>query len=167
MSMNLVKVLDRDLKLAKIAKRDERNRTVNVHSLRHTFATLMSRGGVAPRVAQAAMRHATLDLTMRVYTDPKLLDIAGALDMLPALPLDRPVAAVTVATGTDGGSESLHQRLHQLGTGAGTPRQLLTKSAARSIRETPSGAPNAGSGWYARQDSNLWPAASEAAALSS
>ena len=35
-----------------------------------TFATLMSRGGVAPRVAQAAMRHCSIDLAMSVYTDP-------------------------------------------------------------------------------------------------
>jgi hypothetical protein len=48
----------------------------------------MSKGGVAPRVAQAAMRHSTIDLTMSVYTDPKLLDVARALDALPALPID-------------------------------------------------------------------------------
>jgi len=46
---------------------------------------LLSRGNVAPRVAQAAMRHSTIDLTMNVYTDPQLLDVAGALDRLPEL----------------------------------------------------------------------------------
>jgi integrase len=88
LSINLVKVFDRDLTFAGIPKRDERNRTACVHSLRHSFATLMSKGGVAPRVAQAAMRHSTIDLTMSVYTDPKLLDVARALDALPALPID-------------------------------------------------------------------------------
>ena len=34
------------------------------------------------------MRHSTIDLTMNVYTDPKLLDVHGALDSLAALPLD-------------------------------------------------------------------------------
>jgi len=29
------------------------------------------------------MRHSTLELTMNVYTDPQLLDVAGALDSLP------------------------------------------------------------------------------------
>jgi integrase len=86
-SPNLVKVFDRDLRFAGISKRDERNRTACVHSLRHTFATLMSRGGVAPRVAQAAMRHSSIDLTMSVYTDPKLLDVISALRVLPELPL--------------------------------------------------------------------------------
>ena len=33
------------------------------------------------------MRHSTIDLTMNVYTDPKLLDVAGAVESLPGLPL--------------------------------------------------------------------------------
>ncbi len=84
----LVKILDRDLEAARIPKVDERGRTVDVHALRHTFGTLLSKGGVAPRTAQAAMRHSRIDLTMNVYTDPKLLDIEGALDALPSLSLD-------------------------------------------------------------------------------
>ncbi len=116
----LVRILDRDLVAAGIArriemapgkwridKRDERGCTVDVHALRHTFGTLLSKGGVAPRTAQAAMRHSTLDLTMNVYTDPRLLDVQGALDALPALPLEsKPFEAQAVrnvlsATGTD------------------------------------------------------------------
>jgi len=97
---DLVKILDRDFVAAgiarraevspgkwKIDKRDERGRTINVHALRHTFGTLLSKGGVSPRTAQAAMRHSKIDLTMNVYTDPKLLDVAGAMESLPALPL--------------------------------------------------------------------------------
>ena len=38
------------------------------HPMRHTFGTHLSKGGVAPRVAQAAMRHSSIDLTMNVYT---------------------------------------------------------------------------------------------------
>ncbi|MGI9456197.1 MAG: hypothetical protein ACR2NU_06510, partial [Aeoliella sp.] len=34
------------------------------------------------------MRHSSIDLTMNVYTDPRVLDVAGALDSLPVLPLD-------------------------------------------------------------------------------
>ena len=102
----LVRILDRDLKLAGIDKRDERGRTLDVHALRHSFGTLLSKGGVAPRTAQAAMRHSSIDLTMNTYTDPKLLDVQGALDALPALPLNRTESeaepAAIVATGTDG-----------------------------------------------------------------
>ena len=99
----LVKIFDRDIELAGIPKRDDRGRTVDVHSLRTTFATLLSRGGVPLRTAQAAMRHSDPSLTANVYTDPQLLDVAGALDSLPALPLDgRGEAERARATGTLG-----------------------------------------------------------------
>ena len=86
----LVRILDRDLKLAGLSKRDSRGWTVDVHALRHTFGTLLSKGNVAPRTAQAAMRHSSLDLTMNVYTDPQLLDVAGALEKLPELGVGGP-----------------------------------------------------------------------------
>ena len=89
----------------KIDTRDERGRTVDVHALRHTFGTHLSKGGVPLRTAQAAMRHSTPTLTANVYTDPKLLDITGALDALPLLPLLRePQQISAVATGTNDAS---------------------------------------------------------------
>jgi hypothetical protein len=100
----LLRILNRDLKAAGIPKRDERGRTVDVHALRTTFGTLLSKAGVAPRTAQAAMRHSTINLTMNVYTDPKLLDVAGAVESLPSLPLrngPQTVPNVVTATGTD------------------------------------------------------------------
>ena len=105
----LVKILDRDLRLAGIPKVDERGRTVDVHALRNTFGTLLSKGGVTPRTAQAAMRHSTIDLTMNTYTDPKLLDVAGAMESLPSLPLGagpHTGANVLSATGTDDSTPS-------------------------------------------------------------
>ena len=48
--------------------------------------------GVAPRVAQAAMRHGNISLTMNTYTYARLLDIAAAVESLPNLPLSRTVA---------------------------------------------------------------------------
>ncbi len=101
---SLVKILDRDLLAAGIAKADERGRTIDVHALRHSFGTLLSKGGVAPRTAQAAMRHSSIDLTMNTYTDPKLLDVYGALDSLPSLSLDASPSTerqTMRATGTD------------------------------------------------------------------
>jgi len=89
----LIKLLNLDLKLAGIAKRDSRGRTVDVHSLRHSFATHLSAGNVAPSTAQAAMRHSDLKLTMNTYTDPKLLAVREALNVLPALRLDAPTDA--------------------------------------------------------------------------
>ena len=78
---------DRDLAAAGIAKKDDRGRVLDLHALRTTFGTMLSKGGVGPRTAQAAMRHSDIRLTMGVYTDPKLLDIHGAMDALPDLSL--------------------------------------------------------------------------------
>ena len=83
----LARILDRDLAVAGIPKRDERNRVVDVHALRVTFGTHLCAAGVPLRTAQAAMRHSKPELTANIYTDPKLLDVAGALDALPALTL--------------------------------------------------------------------------------
>ena len=84
---SLLRVLDRDLKAAGIPKQDDRGRTVDLHAMRTTFGTHLSKGGVPLRTAQAAMWHSDPRLTANVYTDPRLLDIAGALEALPELPL--------------------------------------------------------------------------------
>ncbi len=93
---DFIKIFDRDLAAASISKRDDRDRTVDLHALRHTFGTHLSKAGVAPRTAQAAMRHSSLDLTMNVYTDPRLLDVSEAVDALPSF--DRGSAGLPVAT---------------------------------------------------------------------
>ena len=142
----LGRILDRDLVAAGIArrvkgadgkvridKRDERGRTVDVHALRHTFGTLLSKGGVKPRTAQAAMRHSKIDLTMNVYTDPKLLDVAGAVKALPSLPLEdglETAANVLSSTGTDDLHRSpLVPTLVPAGDNSGTSRSIPAKTA--------------------------------------
>jgi integrase len=101
-----VKTLDRDLLVAGIPKADDRGRTIDFHALRHTFGTLLSVGGVAPRTAQQAMRHSDIKLTMNTYTDPRLLDVARAVDALPMLRLSTeptlPNREQQRATGTNG-----------------------------------------------------------------
>jgi integrase len=59
--------------------------TVDVHCLRHTFATLLARSGVSPGVAQKLMRHSDIRLTMNTYTHLDLADTAGAVAALPAI----------------------------------------------------------------------------------
>jgi integrase len=98
------RVFNADAELAGISKRDERDRVVDVHSLRTTFCSMLNRAGVAPRTAQAAMRHSDIRLTMETYNDPKLLDIAGAVESLPKFSTVRPNEAR--ATGTDNMSTS-------------------------------------------------------------
>ena len=93
----LIRIFDRDLIFAGIArveqrdgkeviiKTDDRGRTLDIHALRHTFGTHLCAAGVPLRTAQAAMRHSDPSLTANVYTDPKLLDVAGALESLSSL----------------------------------------------------------------------------------
>jgi len=89
----LVGIFDRDIAAAGIDKHDDRGRSLDVHALRHTFGTHLSKAGVPPRVAQAAMRHSSLHLTMNIYTDPTLLDVAGAINALPSFTPESPISA--------------------------------------------------------------------------
>ena len=96
---NFIEVFNRDLVAAGIAREviDEKNgkkridktnaqgQTVDIHSLRHTFATMLSRNGVAPRIAQELLRHSDIRLTMNTYTHLGLADTAGAVAGLPGV----------------------------------------------------------------------------------
>lgn len=133
----LVRILDRDLAAAGIPKRDDRGFTVDVHALRHTFATHLVAAGVAPRIAQAALRHSSLELTMQLYTDPRLLDVAGALAALPALPTAGSTAEAARATGTDD-AVALSVALTR---GRNRPNESLSVSnsnASKKAKATPS-----------------------------
>ncbi|MCE9590021.1 MAG: tyrosine-type recombinase/integrase [Planctomycetes bacterium] len=57
---------------------------MDIHARRHTFGTHLAKAGVPPRTAMEAMRHSTIDLTMSVFTDPALLDVAGAVEAMPS-----------------------------------------------------------------------------------
>jgi len=78
-----IRVFDADCRAAGIPKTDHRGRVVDIHALRTTFGTHLAVAGVHPRVAQQAMRHSRLELTTQFYTDPVLLDVAGAVNALP------------------------------------------------------------------------------------
>ena len=109
----LVRIFDHDRQAAGISKRDDRDRVVDVHALRHTFGSHLSRAGVAPRTAQAAMRHGSLELTMQHYTDPRLLDVAGSLDALPRVFDCRTDSNQNQATGTlDQSAPAQHVPMH-------------------------------------------------------
>jgi integrase len=97
----LSRIFDRDLAVAGIPKRDERDRVIDIHGLRVTFCTSLCVAGVPLRTAQAAMRHSKPELTASIYTDPKLLDVAGAIAALPALALhqERGESAKVIASG--------------------------------------------------------------------
>ncbi len=73
----------RYLKRAGIAYCDGDGRRVDFHALRHTFGTMLAKAGIPPRLAMALMRHTDMALTMNVYTDPRVFDLAGAVEKLP------------------------------------------------------------------------------------
>ncbi len=70
----------RDLAHAGLLGQDDQGRTVDFHSLRVTFITQLSAAGVQPRTAQALARHSKIELTMKTYTDVRLLDLRGAVE---------------------------------------------------------------------------------------
>ncbi len=52
------------------------------------------------------MRHSSIDMIMNTYIDPRLLDVFGALDALPALPLENDFSTKQKkATGTHDGRQ--------------------------------------------------------------
>ena len=90
----ILKIMNRDLLAAKIDKQDADGSVIHFHALRHSLGTHLSRAGVAPRTAQALMRHSNINLTMNTYTDSRLLDKASAIESIDIL---RPELAPTLA----------------------------------------------------------------------
>jgi integrase len=68
---------------AGIPHHDAQGRVVDFHALRTTFVTWLAVSGAHPRSAQALARHGSIDLTMNVYTDLRLVDLKGAVEKLP------------------------------------------------------------------------------------
>jgi hypothetical protein len=96
---DLVRIFNRDLLAAGLArevvdpktgkkridKTDADGRVLDVHRLRHTFATLLTKAGIVPRMAQGLMRHSDTRLTMSVYTHLELAETRGAVESLPSV----------------------------------------------------------------------------------
>ena len=131
MPQDFIRVFDRDLAAAGITKTDPRGRTLDVHCLRHTFATMLSQAGVAPRMAQELLRHSDIRLTMNTYTHLQLVDTAGAVEALPGIPAPATEKDRQVRTGTDGricGAEN--------GAEIGAGRQEYDDSARQPVAST-------------------------------
>lgn len=70
---------------AGIALKDEAGRVVNIHTLRHTFATRLARSGVPMAVAQKLTGHRSLAILLQVYTHVRDAESRKAIEALPAL----------------------------------------------------------------------------------
>ena len=88
----------KDLKAAGIPLKDAMECHVDMHALRHTFATLLAQNQVHPKVAQALLRHTDIRMTMAIYTHVGRDEQAKALESLPALSGDAKKAVQKVVT---------------------------------------------------------------------
>jgi integrase len=73
-----------DLKAAGIEQKTQDGRSVDVHSLRRTFGTMLARAGVPLTTTQRLMRHSTPELTAKLYIDVEPIDKCQAVEKLPA-----------------------------------------------------------------------------------
>lgn len=80
-----LRILNRDLAHAGIAKRSADGRTFDLHAFRTSLGTHLARAGVPLRTTQAVMRHSSPTLTPNVYTDTDLLQVDAAVASLPSL----------------------------------------------------------------------------------
>ena len=60
-------------------------RSIDVHSLRRTFGTMLARAGVPLTTTQKLMRHSTPELTAKLYIDVEPIDMLLAVEKLPEL----------------------------------------------------------------------------------
>ncbi|MFC1765099.1 tyrosine-type recombinase/integrase [Planctomycetota bacterium] len=97
---NLVSSFDKDCEFAEIPKTVD-GEVACVHSLRHSFASMLAQAGVSPQKATRLLRHSSLDLTMQRYTHIEMIDKTQAIAALPDITDIASEAAQ--ATGTDGG----------------------------------------------------------------
>ncbi len=140
-----------DLEAAGIPWEDAEGRVIDFHALRHSYVTLLVKGGVNPKLAQELARHSDIRLTMGVYTHTQIHDLGGAVAGLPNL-LPRPGtgAGILAATGTDAGAPGprpdqnsaagrqrllTHENTSMGNTGRRERRQILDVKAVADDRE--------------------------------
>jgi integrase len=84
-SNNANRVLRRLLERAGIERVDADGRKIDVHSLRHTFASRLARSNVSLFQAQKLLGHSDPKLTSRAYAHVDAEDLRPAIDALPEM----------------------------------------------------------------------------------
>ncbi len=82
---NVVVMLRKDLKSARIPYEDDLGRVCDFHAFRVTFASMLLRSGVDLRTAKELMRHATVGMTADVYAVTFRGSLHQAIAKLPNL----------------------------------------------------------------------------------
>ena len=80
---NAMRILDRILDAAGIAKVDETGRKLDIHALRHTFGTRLLRAGAGLYQVQKLMGHSDPKLTADTYSHLVVDDLRDVVDLLP------------------------------------------------------------------------------------
>jgi len=80
-----MELFKKHLALAGIAYNDERGRNADFHSLRNTFATILTLNGAPQREVMELMRHSDMRLTAKVYTDAGQLPLSKTMNALPSV----------------------------------------------------------------------------------
>lgn len=77
---NVMRIFDRVLVRAKIARVDAEGRKLDIHALRHTFGSRLARRGVGLVQVQRLMGHSDPKLTAQVYTHLDVEDLRKAVE---------------------------------------------------------------------------------------
>lgn len=69
-----------DLARAGIPVKDDKDRVIDFHALRHSYITHLVASGINPKIVQVLARHSTITLTLDRYTHLEDEDVRGALE---------------------------------------------------------------------------------------
>lgn len=83
-SCNIMRIFNRVLARAKIPRVDAEGGKLDIHALRHTFASRLCRAGVGLVHAQNLLGHSDPRLTAAIYTHLDVEDLRKALQILPS-----------------------------------------------------------------------------------
>lgn len=67
-SVNITRMLHRLLEAAQTDRLDAQGKKIDMHALRHSFASRLARNGVPITYAQKLLGHSTVEMSARVYT---------------------------------------------------------------------------------------------------
>ena len=96
-SGNMIRQLERILERAGIDREDADGCRVDIHALRHTFATRMARNGVSQVQAAKILGHSDVRLTTNVYQHLLAADLRAAVETLAPKPTSTPASAAATA----------------------------------------------------------------------
>ena len=82
-NQQLLRAFYKDLKAAGIKRIETDGRSIDIHSLRKTFGTMLATAGVPLTTVQRLMRHSTPTLTAKLYIDVESINLMQALEQLP------------------------------------------------------------------------------------